>query len=357
LILQRYTPPVVLVNDTGDIFYINGRTGKYLEPAAGKANWNVLAMAREGLRYELASAFQKVEEMLAQENLGAFAHMITRALELLQNDEPLRAAEQGRTRFLLLDEFQDVNLAQIELAQLLAGTEQNLFAVGDPDQAIYGFRGTDTRFFRQFQSDYPTARVIALTRNYRSTRTIVDAALQAIAPTTLVRDRALRAQTVDASRVTLRECATEGAEAEFVVATIERLVGGTSLTSFDTGRASGAAPPTWAFNDFAVLYRTDAQTPPLVEAFVRSGIPFQKRTHAPLGEHPTVQALLARLKSRPPGAPLADHLAAAAAELAQAGTPDTDLRPITSGTELRSGSRSPTYPRRTNVPLIVSVGR
>ncbi|MDD2763852.1 MAG: UvrD-helicase domain-containing protein [Opitutaceae bacterium] len=213
----------------------------------------------------------------------------------------------------------------------------SLCVIGDPDQAIYGFRGTDVRFFQQFQSDYPAARVVSLTRNYRSTRTIVDAALQAVAPTTLVRDRVLRTRTADASsaaaarasRIVLRECATERAEAEIVVAAIERLVGGTSLTSFDTGRASGATVPAYAFNDFAVLYRTDAQTPPLIEAFTRSGIPFQKRTHGPLAEHPAVRALLACLKTLPADAPLADRFATAAAQLAREENADPDLRVIT----------------------------
>ena len=117
---------------------------------------------------EIANVFQKVEEMLAQENLGTFAHMITRALELLRNDEQARAAEQDHARFLLLDEFQDVNLAQIELAQLLAGTEQNLFAVGDPDQAIYRFRGASSAAFQEFSHRFPKTKRVTLIENQRS---------------------------------------------------------------------------------------------------------------------------------------------------------------------------------------------
>jgi len=129
---------------------------------------------------EIASAFQKVEEMLAQENLGAFAHMITRALELLRNDGQLRAAEQGATRFLLLDEFQDVNLAQIELAQLLAGTEQNLFAVGDPDQAIYRFRGASSAAFQEFAHRFPKTKRVTLIENQRSRTPVLKCAYAVI---------------------------------------------------------------------------------------------------------------------------------------------------------------------------------
>ena len=125
---------------------------------------------------EIASAFEKVEEMLASENLGAFAHMITRALELLRNDAQLRAAEQGRARFLLLDEFQDVNLAQIELAQLLAGPEQNLFAVGDPDQAIYRFRGASAAAFQEFAHRFPKTKRVTLIENQRSRTPILKCA-------------------------------------------------------------------------------------------------------------------------------------------------------------------------------------
>jgi DNA helicase-2/ATP-dependent DNA helicase PcrA len=306
--------------------------------AVARETLGVSAVEARRLISEHTARPEAYERALRTRGLVDFHDLIALPVSLLGAHPDLAARYRKRWPHLSIDEYQDIDANQYQLVRLLAAADGHpardggkgcsLCVIGDPDQAIYGFRGTDTRFFRQFQSDYPSARVISLTRNYRSTRTIVDAALQAVAPTTLVPGRALRASTVDDSRVTLRECATEGAEAEFVVATIERLVGGTSLTSFDTGRASGAAPPTCAFNDFAVLYRTDAQTPPLVEAFVRSGIPFQKRTHAPLAEHPTVQALLARLESCLAGAPVADRLAAAATDMAKTGKPDPDLRAI-----------------------------
>ncbi|HUJ45227.1 MAG TPA: UvrD-helicase domain-containing protein [Opitutaceae bacterium] len=276
---------------------------------------------------------------LRSRGLVDFDDLITLPAALLAADPGLAGRYRDRWPHLSIDEFQDIDAPQYGLVRLLAPADaaslpdgrnrRSLCVIGDPDQAIYGFRGSDPRFFHQLQTDYPSARVVSLTRNYRSTRTIVDAALQAIAPATLVRDRTLRAQAIDATRITVRECANDSAEADFVVAAIEQLVGGTSLTSFDTGRASGGAPSRWAFNDFAVLYRTDAQTPPLVEALVRSGIPFQKRTHAPLSEHPTVQALLAEVRSLPPAGPLGDRLAAASAALARTGKPDPDLRAVT----------------------------
>jgi len=131
--------------------------------AEGMTREEVVARCRE-----IAGVFEKVEQMLAREGLGSFAHMITRALELLRRDEQLRAKEQSRARFLLLDEFQDVNLAQIELAELLAGNEQNVFAVGDPDQAIYRFRGASAAAFEEFARRFPKTERVTLTENQRS---------------------------------------------------------------------------------------------------------------------------------------------------------------------------------------------
>ncbi|MFA5057220.1 MAG: ATP-dependent helicase [Opitutaceae bacterium] len=312
---------------------------------AGEAE--ALAVAREALGVSTVEARRLTADPVTRpeayvhalhaRGLVDFADLVTLPGELLAAHADLAAHYRGRWPHLSVDEYQDIDERQYRLVRLLAPPDASLCVIGDPDQAIYGFRGTDVRFFQQFQSDYPAARVVSLTRNYRSTRTIIDAALQVVAPTTLVRDRVLHVQAADArsaaatraSRVVLRECATDRAEAEFIVATIERLVGGTSLTSFDTGRASGATVPACAFNDFAVLYRTDAQTPSLIEAFTRSGIPFQKRSHTSLTEHPAVKALLDRLKTLPADAPLADRFAAAAAQLAREENVDPDLRAIT----------------------------
>ena len=101
---------------------------------------------------EIASVFTTVERMLREDNLGTFGHMITHAYQLLQKDsEPLRA----RSRFILVDEFQDVNFAQVKVLERLAGEERNVFAVGDPDQAIYRFRGASSAAFVLFQRHFP----------------------------------------------------------------------------------------------------------------------------------------------------------------------------------------------------------
>ncbi len=280
-----------------------------------------------------------------------FDDLIDLPVALLSSHADLVGLYRRRWPHLSVDEFQDIDPRQYELVRLLAdGTElktpdaertpadgaksvagsdgaRSLCVIGDPDQSIYGFRGADVGLFDRFRADYPAARTVTLRHNYRSTKAIVSAALQAIAPATLVRGRVLRTRMDGGDRIVSRECADERAEAGFVVETIERLVGGTSLVSIDMGRGGGETPP-YAFNDFAVLYRTDAQTPPLVDALARSGIPFQKRSHTPLADHPTLRALLAQVKTQSPGTPLSGRLANAVAHLAREAGPDPDLRPL-----------------------------
>ncbi|HXE89401.1 MAG TPA: ATP-dependent DNA helicase [Terriglobales bacterium] len=129
---------------------------------------------------EIARVYRKVEEMLAAENLGLFGHMVSRAVELLEKEPRLLAEERQKARFILIDEFQDTNVAQIELAQLLGGEQKNVCAVGDPDQAIYRFRGASSAAFEEFLRRFPGARVLPLEENQRSTQTILDCAFAAI---------------------------------------------------------------------------------------------------------------------------------------------------------------------------------
>ena len=191
----------------------------------------------------------------------------------------------------------------------------NLCAIGDPDQAIYGFRGADVSYFQRFQEDFPAAKTISLIRNYRSTRTIVDASLQVIAPESLVDERSLWAQVEGPDRIEIHQCATDRAEAEFVVHTVERMIGGSTFFSVDSGRVETHEGEALSFGDFAVLYRTDAQAEALAEAFARSGMPFQKRSHDSLADQPAVQTLIRLMDELPEGQSVPERLDQAAAEL------------------------------------------
>jgi DNA helicase-2/ATP-dependent DNA helicase PcrA len=122
---------------------------------------------------EISRVFTQVEGMLREQNLGTFGHMITRAYDLLRDDPGLLAREREHARFILVDEFQDANFAQVKILQNLAGDDKNVFAVGDPDQAIYRFRGASSAAFSLFQHNFPGARVVALEKNRRSTTPIL----------------------------------------------------------------------------------------------------------------------------------------------------------------------------------------
>ena len=239
------------------------------------------------------------EQELLRLNLLDFDDLLLRPLFLLRSRTDLVERCRERFRWIFVDEYQDVDPLQYDLIRLLCPPEGNLCAIGDPDQSIYRFRGADVGFFLRFQQDWPAARVVHLTRSYRSTRTVVEAACQAIRPSSLVPDRRLTSVSGPGERIVVASAATEKAEAEMVVKTLERLLGGTSSFSFDSGRVGPGEIPNLSFADVAILYRTEAQTPPLVEALARAGIPFQKRSHRPLVNQPGVSRLIKELTNRP----------------------------------------------------------
>jgi DNA helicase-2/ATP-dependent DNA helicase PcrA len=239
---------------------------------------------------EVAEARTAYRQMLALENWIDFDDLVGLALRLLADNADVAALYRDRFRFVSVDEFQDVDARQYRFVTLLAPPPTgNLCVIGDPQQAIYGFRGADAACFDRFRSDYPNATAITLKRNYRSSGTIVTASAQVVAGPS---DEPIAEMVRE--RITIHAAPTERAEAEFVVATIEQAVGGHSFFSIDSGRADGRKA-TLGFADIAVLYRTEAQAAALTEALARSGIPFRKHSHALLAQEPTVRDLLDRL--------------------------------------------------------------
>ncbi|CAM3201331.1 UvrD-helicase domain-containing protein [Rhodothermus bifroesti] len=249
------------------------------------------------------------DQALRERGQVDYDDLIGLSLELLETDPEVARAYRERFRWISVDEFQDVDACQYRLLRLLA-PEPNarLFVIGDPDQAIYGFRGSDVRFFLHFTHDYPNTRRVLLRQNYRSTQTILEAAQQMIAPASLVPDRALVALQPGGEPIDVVECFSPRAEAIFVAETIERLIGGTSFYALDSARADGQEH-TYTFGDIAVLYRTEAQAAELQEVLAQAGIPFQKRTHRLIIEHPAVEALLEQLAEAPAAATLTERLA------------------------------------------------
>jgi DNA helicase-2/ATP-dependent DNA helicase PcrA len=239
---------------------------------------------------EAASALAACRRLAMEQNWVDFDDLVGLAVGILETNAQIAALWQNRISHLCVDEFQDVDEPQYRLLQRLAPPTGNICVIGDPNQAIYGFRGATAACFTRFRLDFPSARTMRLKRNYRSTGTIVTAAAQVIGegtPEDIMRPMQ--------DPVIVHAASTEQAEAEFVTATIERLLGGHDLLAANREQSLKGAGRPLGFADFAVLYRTGAQSAALRDAFDRAGIPFKKSSPAPIAGHTLVRALLGAL--------------------------------------------------------------
>ncbi|SCL38916.1 TIGR00375 family protein [Micromonospora pallida] len=252
---------------------------------------------RTAARAEAGEDLAAYTNLLRKQQLVDLDELLTLPVELLRGDRKLTQRYRERWRWIFVDEYQDVDAVQYELLRLLSPPDGNLCAIGDPDQAIYSFRGADVGYFLRFSEDFTDARLVRLNRNYRSSAPILAAAVQAIAPSSLVRGRRLDPARLDpeAPLVGRYPAATVADEADFVVRTIDGLVGGLSHRSLDSGRIDGRGSNV-SFSDIAVLYRTDAQAAPILDALARANIPVQKRSHDRLRDRPGVAAIARELR-------------------------------------------------------------
>jgi uncharacterized protein (TIGR00375 family) len=267
---------------------------------------------------DLAEALARYEEALAPRNWIDFDDLVGRPIAALEADPGLVALYRDRFRHVAVDEFQDVDDSQVRLLSLLVPPGGNLCVIGDPDQAIYGFRGADASCFDRFHADHPGAAMVRLRRNYRSTGTIVTAASRFIGADGRTEPAAEIVRAMQ-DRISVHAAAGDKAEAEFVVAEVEALLGGHSFFSIDSGRSDGRANDQLSFADIAVLYRTDAQAEAVAEALGRAGMPFKRSSLAPLADDPAVRALLAALMEEVGEGPLTQQLQRAAERLRQGG--------------------------------------
>jgi DNA helicase II / ATP-dependent DNA helicase PcrA len=239
-------------------------------------------------------------KLLRQQDLVDLDDLIALPVALLRDEPALVEKYRRQWQWIFVDEYQDVDETQYELLRLLSPPDGNLCAIGDPDQAIYSFRGADVRYFLRFNQDFRDARLVRLTRNYRSSAPILAAAVQAIAPSSLVNGRRLDPARLDPESplVGRYAAASVADEADFVVRTIDDLVGGLSHRSLDSGRVDSRsiAVHNLSFSDIAILYRTDAQSGPIVEALSRAGVPAQKRSHNRLRDRAGVPVIARELR-------------------------------------------------------------
>ncbi len=195
-----------------------------------------------------------------QANNGVdFDDLLMYAVQLLQAQDGVRAQYHRRYAHILVDEFQDTNTAQYAMLRLLTPPSKDVFVVGDADQSIYRWRGADYRNVQRFQKDYPEARVILLEQNYRSTQTILDAAMSIINRLPNRHVKRLFTDRGQGTTIELHESYDESDEARFVIETIAALT------------HAGEAEP----GECAVMYRTNAQSRAVEEVFLRAGLPYR----------------------------------------------------------------------------------
>ena len=205
----------------------------------------------------IAKAYKAYQTRLKDNNALDFDDIILVTVKLLQQHEEVRTYYQRKFRYVLVDEYQDTNHLQYLLTSLLAGGYENICVVGDDDQSIYRFRGATIENILSFEKQYRGARVIRLEQNYRSTQSILNAANAVIAHNLGRKGKRLWTAKAGGDPITIYEASDEGAEANFVAGQIIR-------------RSKGKG-----FKDFAVLYRTNAQSNALEFAFKRNGIPYR----------------------------------------------------------------------------------
>ncbi|MGR1436309.1 DNA helicase PcrA [Streptococcus agalactiae] len=206
----------------------------------------------------IAKCYKAYQEELRRSEAMDFDDLIMMTLRLFDQNKDVLAYYQQRYQYIHVDEYQDTNHAQYQLVKLLASRFKNICVVGDADQSIYGWRGADMQNILDFEKDYPQAKVVLLEENYRSTKKILQAANNVIHHNKNRRPKKLWTQNDEGEQIVYHRANNEQEEAVFVASTIDNIV-----------REQGKN-----FKDFAVLYRTNAQSRTIEEALLKSNIPY-----------------------------------------------------------------------------------
>lgn len=205
-----------------------------------------------------ARVYERYQQILVENNALDFDDLLLVTHQLFRRHEPVLQRYQELYLYVMVDEFQDTNMVQYELTKMLAGPRQNIFVVGDLDQGVYSWRGADYRNVLHFREDYPRHKLIRLSQNYRSTETILKAAKQVIRKNQNRIDNELFTDRGHGAKIRLVEAYNEYEEASFVVDEIQRL------------NVQGS----YGLGEFAVMYRTNAQSRVLEEAFIARSLPY-----------------------------------------------------------------------------------
>ena len=228
----------------------------------------------------VARIYKRYERALGESKALDFDDLLLKTAMLFKTRFDVLERYRERYVHFMVDEFQDTNLVQYELVKLLSGKYRNLCVVGDPDESIYSWRSADLRNVLNFEKDFTDAKVVYLEQNYRSTVRILETARAIITPNVQRKDIKVWTENELGEPICVAETYNEQEEAQFVAQEIERLV--------ETGQVR--------YNDCAVMYRTNAQSRVLEEAFVRRGMPYKLVAGTRFYERKEVKDLLAYLR-------------------------------------------------------------
>lgn len=228
----------------------------------------------------VARVYKQYQEELFENNALDFSDLILLTVKLLKEKSEILKNYQYKFKYILVDEYQDINFAQYQLVKLLSGKYNNLFVVGDPDQSIYKFRGADLSNILRFEQDFPHSRVIKLEQNYRSTKVILEGATNLIKFNRNRKEKELWTDKKGGEKIRCYEAVSALDEAVFVSREIIKL----------------NKEKDKAFKDFAILYRTNAQSRAFEEVFSKQGIPFRVIGGLRFYERKEVKDILAYLR-------------------------------------------------------------
>jgi DNA helicase-2/ATP-dependent DNA helicase PcrA len=228
----------------------------------------------------VARAYTRYVDLLQRNHALDFDDLLGVTVQLFREVPDVLTMYQERFQHVLVDEFQDTNIAQYEIVRMLTHVHRNLCVVGDEDQSIYSWRSADIRNILNFEHDYPDLKIVVLEQNYRSTSTILQVARSIIAPNKLRKEKNLWTENDSGVPVTVHEAYNEQDEAQYVLREVQRL-----------NRSHGVP-----LNAIAVMYRTNAQSRAVEDAFVRAGLPYRLVGGTRFYERKEIKDVLAYLR-------------------------------------------------------------
>jgi DNA helicase II / ATP-dependent DNA helicase PcrA len=208
---------------------------------------------------KIADLYLLYQKKLKSNNALDFDDLICKTVELFKMNPDVLEFYQRKFKYIMIDEYQDTNKSQYEFVRLLAAMYKNICVVGDDDQCIYAWRGADVRNILDFEKDYPNAKVVKLEQNYRSKGNILDAANFVIKNNIERKNKVLRTDSESGEKIKVYRAATDMEEGDFVASTMRKLIG-------EEGRS---------YKDFAILYRTNAQSRVFEDVFIKRNIPYR----------------------------------------------------------------------------------